>query len=121
MEPSIMTGDVIIIKEINHYLINDVITYYDHNGRVVTHRIIEESDQGGEITFVTKGDANQSNDPHPVEPTNVHGKVVFTLPKVGYLVRFSQTKAGIILLILAPIIIIAYEEVIKIIKEFNKK
>jgi hypothetical protein len=35
--------------------------------------------------FVTKGDANDSPDSEPVLGANVAGKVIFTIPKVGWI------------------------------------
>src|SRR5688572_3055096 len=56
MEPSIMTGDIIVIKEQQEYMKSDSITFKTEDGRVVTHRIVEVIEENGEKTFVTKGD-----------------------------------------------------------------
>lgn len=121
MEPTIMTGDMIVINKTADYQVNDVITFTDNGARIVTHRILERKLDDGNPVFLTQGDANQSPDPHLIPESDVHGEVVFTIPRIGYLVRFSKTRTGIIVLILAPIIIMAYEEIIKIFEALRKK
>jgi len=114
MEPTIMTGDVILVQKSDTYKQRDVITYYDHGKRVVTHRILEvnQGSQGEE--YITQGDNNQTPDIAAVPKTDVIGKHYLTIPKLGYLIAKSKTKAGIILLIVIPASIIIYDEIKKI-------
>lgn len=119
MEPSIMTGDVILITAKPNYSDRDVITYYDHGKRVVTHRILETTKIGNEEAYVTKGDANQSQDPVPVKKSDVIGTVVMTIPKLGYLVSFTKTKWGFLFFIVVPATIIIYDEIRKMSQELK--
>ena len=114
MEPAIMTGDVIVIKSLSRYQINDVVTFTNNSGKVVTHRIIEVNDNGGEKTFDTKGDANRSGDDDAISEAQVMGKVVLVIPKLGYIVAFSKTPLGIMFLLLIPAAIFALDELAKI-------
>lgn len=98
MEPTIMTGDVIFVSAQESYMKNDVITFKENDGRIVTHRIMDV--QSG--AFTTKGDANRTEDNGSVSPKNVIGKVFFTVPKLGYLVSFSRTLPGFVILIAVP-------------------
>ena len=41
MEPSIMIGDIIIVRSETQYSLNDVVTFTNSAGLVVTHRIVE--------------------------------------------------------------------------------
>ena len=41
--------------------------------------------------FITKGDANSEPDVDPVMPDQVTGKVVFTIPKLGWIPIFFKT------------------------------
>lgn len=121
MEPSIMTGDVIVSRKQDGYQKNDVITFYDHTDRVVTHRIIEiKTNENGKDEFLTKGDANQAEDIYTQPVEKVIGKVVLVIPKMGYLVAFSKTKLGMFLLILVPVVLIIYDEILNIAKEIRK-
>ena len=117
MEPTIHIGDVILIQPDNSYQKNDVVTFTDSEGRTVTHRIIEETPQG----FITKGDANQTPDPRTVAQSSIQGKVIFTIPKLGFLVAFSKTKTGILLFIVVPVVIIIYDQIRAVVQELSKK
>lgn len=66
MEPTLMTGDYIVIKNKKNYdnlKTGTIITFKMLDGKVVTHRIIEkETDEKGKIFYTTKGD-NKINTP----------------------------------------------------------
>lgn len=77
MEPTITTNDLIIIKITNKVKINDIITYRN-SGAFITHRIVQtEGDY-----FITRGDANNSQD-IPISTSQILGKVVKILPNLG--------------------------------------
>lgn len=58
--------------------------------------------------FITKGDANKTNDPLPLEGERVIGKVVFVIPFIGMIFRFLSSIHGIIsLAILGAVWIVA--------------
>jgi len=110
MEPAINTGDVVVVKEQPNYQEREVITFYDSDHRVVTHRILKIQSDGKETVFVTKGDANESADTNPVPQSQVIGKLVMVLPKMGFMVSFAKTRYGALLLIIVPAVIIIYDE-----------
>ncbi|MFA6518999.1 MAG: signal peptidase I [Candidatus Shapirobacteria bacterium] len=116
MEPTINTGDIIIVAPQSKYYRNQVITFKDSEERVVTHRIVGDN-QNSDGPFTTKGDANQTTDEEEITPAKIIGKVVFTLPKLGYVVAYSRTPTGLIILIIVPMTIIAYDEIRKIFKK----
>ena len=48
------------------------------------HRVVKvEETEAGEF-FITKGDANDEPDADPVISENVVGKLVFRIPKIGW-------------------------------------
>ncbi len=53
---------------------------------LVTHRVVEANYEESE--FITKGDANKTEDPLPVSYKNVVGKVFMGVPYIGATVRF---------------------------------
>jgi signal peptidase len=110
MEPSIMTGDVIIIRQDKWYQKGDVVTFNAGNKGRVTHRIVGADRDN----FQTKGDANRTGDNDSVNLSQIMGKVVLVLPKLGYLVVFSKSLLGIIVMIIIPGIIIMADELFKI-------
>lgn len=117
MEPSIMTGDVVIINRQKQYFNNNVVTFKDSQGRIITHRIVDINQD----KISTKGDANRTSDPEIIDPTMVLGKVLLVLPKLGYVVSFTKTVPGVILLIVIPCLILIGDEVLKVIKNLTKK
>ncbi len=111
-----MTGDIIIIHSLPNYQERDVITFKTENERIVTHRIVGIKKEGGEKIFITKGDANRSEDEGKTTYKDILGKVVFVVPKLGYFVAFSKTLPGIFVLIILPGGLIAISELLKMIK-----
>jgi len=120
MEPTIMTGDVIIVAQASSYRQNEVITFYDIDGYLTTHRIFEIV-SGSSPRYVTKGDANRVQDNNEVSLTQIIGKVILTIPKLGYFIGFTRSKIGLIIFILVPAALIIIDEVIRIIKTAQKK
>ncbi len=114
MEPSIMTGDIIVIHQIEKYIKNDVVTFQNEESRIITHRIVEITNKSGDTFFVTKGDANRSEDEGVVSASNILGKVIYVIPKLGFLVAFSKSLPGLIMLVAVPALALIISEVIKI-------
>lgn len=119
MEPAIMTGDVIVVQKQDKYFINDVVTFNNSN-RVVTHRLIEIDDIQKE-TFFTKGDANRSNDEDKISTSQIFGKVILVIPRLGYLMSFTKTSTGLFILVLVPAAIFVLDELLKIMKNAKQK
>jgi signal peptidase I len=121
MEPKIHMGSLIFVKPESDYSVGDVVTRMTSDVKVtVTHRIVKKEEKDGKIVFDTKGDANNSEDGAIIMQSDIIGKEIFKLPYFGYLVGFAKTMPGIILLIIIPAVIIVYDEINKIKKEFGK-
>ena len=90
MEPVYHPGDVIFIHEQKDYKVRDIITFHQR-GMIVTHRIVGKDGD----TFTTQGDANNTAD-EPIKLSNIEGKVIGRVKKVGRVILFLQTPAGII-------------------------
>jgi signal peptidase len=86
MEPMIYAGDMVLIKTLSpdEITVGDVIQYKS-NDIFIFHRVIEvvEDKRKGSL-YQTKGDNNSIADLELVKPEDVHGKVVYTIPKVGW-------------------------------------
>jgi len=116
MEPSIMMGDVVITTKALRYNQNDVVTFRDNDGRTVTHRVIEIEDTGYTPLLVTKGDANDTKDRHKIGTDQVLGKVSLVIPKLGFVIAFSRTPVGLMILVIIPAGIIAIDEIKSVLK-----
>lgn len=97
------SGDIIITKMSDQSQIQpgDIITFaVGDSGRYLTHRLVERLEELNGVKgdyIVTKGDANENNDP-PIEASRVLGKVVFSLPKVGSILDFVREEFWLCLL-----------------------
>ncbi|MFC0299245.1 signal peptidase I SipW [Virgibacillus soli] len=104
MEPDIQTGSIIFVKtggDMTRFKEGDVITYLMEENVLVTHRV-EKVESNGQL-YVTKGDANDRADFEPVLADNVVGEYTgTTIPKVGYVMNFANSKEGAVLLLIIP-------------------
>ena len=121
MEPSIMTGDMIVTSKSQTYQKNDVITFNSPARGVVTHRITSISHPAATTTIETKGDANRTTDSDEITLDQIIGKVVYVLPKFGYLVIFCRQPLGFAIFIGIPGLIIVVEELLKLGQKNAKK
>lgn len=119
MEPNIKKGSVIIISpvDIKSLQVGDVITFInpDDNKTVVTHRIVKIN-EGDEITFITRGDANNADDNDLLPANNILGKVHIAIPFIGFLMSFARTKEGLLTLIIIPGVLIIFFEILNLVK-----
>ena len=101
MEPALSVNDFIIVHESESYDINDIVAYDSGSGMIV-HRIIEQHGN----TFITKGDANNISD-EPITKEAVKGKVVFSIPHAGVVIKAIRSPVGIVIIIIAVGLLIA--------------
>ncbi|HDX9589499.1 TPA: signal peptidase I [Bacillus pseudomycoides] len=116
MEPTFLTGSVIAIeptKDGSKYKKGDVITFKEKDNKIVTHRIIDVKNINGKVVYETKGDNNNGPDLNPVLAENVIGKYAdITVPYVGYLLSYANSKAGAALLLIIPgVLLLGYSAV----------
>lgn len=101
MEPEISAGDLLIFSEREEYKLQDVVIFRQ-NDDYVTHRIVEITDNG----FITRGDANNTNDREILDPQLIEGKMMITIPGIGGMLSFLRTPLGILVLILIGVLMI---------------
>lgn len=99
MEPEYGVGDMVFVKIENadKIKVGDVITFNPSSDSeaYLTHRVVEklENYEGTGVTcFRTKGDANDSEDQFLIDEGRLIGRVSFSIPKLGYVVRFVQMR-----------------------------
>lgn len=100
MSPTLAVNDLVILKETQDVNLGDIIVY-DSGGSLIIHRVI---DLNGE-TVTTQGDANNVAD-EPFDISQVRGKMIGAIPKLGALVLALKTPAGTVALLAAAIILI---------------
>lgn len=84
MEPSMEVGDVVLMRETDpeNIKVGDVIQYRVPVGSII-HRVIEIEETDTGLVFITQGDNNNTPD-EPVLESQVEGRIVYTIPKVGW-------------------------------------
>ena len=98
MTPSLEVGDVVIVAKAPASDIKpgDILVFKE-NTMTITHRVTAVSSSGNTVQFTTRGDANNAADKEPVGVNRVEGKILFRIPKIGWL---SLTLKKIILSLL---------------------
>lgn len=98
MEPTFRVGSVIYVKPSapEEVFVGDPITYtFDLQGQdelMITHRVLEKDDTARQ--FITKGDANSVADLAPVSYDRLVGRALYTIPHLGSLTVFMQSRQG---------------------------
>ena len=95
MEPSISTGSICFISGADRRGVPGKVVAYELKDHLVVHRI-SRCVSGGE-SFITKGDSNDTEDPIPVSAKQIRGRVIGTIPYLGYGAVFLRSRAGILL------------------------
>lgn len=122
MAPQIKIGSLVLVKKETSYQVGDIITFQNTNQKEsTTHRIVQIDQEAGVNLYTTQGDANNGPDNDPVAERAILGKIVLSLPLLGYIVAFSRTWPGVIVLIIIPATIIIYDEINNLKKEWVKR
>lgn len=107
MEPNIHVGSICFVNgntPFDSIRKDDIITFIMGKDTIVTHRVIDITPDG----LITKGDANNVDDVSPVRADKYLGKVMISIPKIGYVLLFFRKKAGRILCITAIIMLLLF-------------
>ena len=124
MYPTLHKGDYIFVEECDteNLQVDDIITYKTRiAGKDVfnTHRIVEVRNEQGTISYITKGDNQETNpeaDAEPVYWDKVVGKYNGTrIPVLGAAIDYMSTKLGFFLVILLPVLLFTIYQIYKLI------
>lgn len=119
MYPVIKSGDLIICHtaEPEEIQVGDVIAFFDPAGNgttIVTHRVLEVTEQAGQTAWRTKGDNNNTEDRLPVPADKLVAVYEDTrIPGAGNVALFMQTTHGLILCVVLPIILLVAYDMIR--------
>ena len=86
MDPTIHKGDAVILKKVTEKteLKKGDIVAYSNGKLIIVHRIVDVKKDGNNLTYITKGDNNNGNDPRPVSRSQVKGTVKFKIPVIAW-------------------------------------
>lgn len=132
MIPTINVQDAVITMRVSEKNIkmNDIITFVSKDietrGTPITHRVVGIVYENPEtkdkiIGYRTKGDHNNVQDFAIIQPDEVLGKVYLRIPMIGYLQMFLTKPIGWLIAIVIPCLLIISSDIIKLVKNINKK
>ena len=112
MSGTLEVNDVIIVKVGKNPKVNDIVTYMDEEGKIVTHRLIRKVGN----KYITKGDVNNTED-EPFTDDKLIG-VVKSVISPSFVLKLIAT----FLILFIFLALINFDEVFKkyIVKEDNK-
>ena len=119
MYPVIESGDLIICHTAEPEEIEegDVISFFDPAGNgssIVTHRVLEVTEQGGQIAWRTKGDNNNTEDRLLVTGDKLVAVYEGTrIAGAGNVALFMQTTPGLIVCVVCPILLLVGYDMIR--------
>ncbi|MBQ1813157.1 MAG: signal peptidase I [Bacilli bacterium] len=114
MVPDYKLGDIIVVKKVNpeSLEIGDDVTYLGKssnlNGLTITHRIVQKEDKDGKYHFITKGIANEAQDPE-INEDDIYGKVIYNTKVFSFVGRLMTNAAAYYLLFITVGAIFAYD------------
>lgn len=97
MEPTLKTGGIVFTDtKRTEPSVGDIVTFQNAQGKV-SHRVVAKQKQ----SYITKGDANNMEDVSLLEPEQIIGTVILTVPLVGYAAELLKDKTvGMLLLLM---------------------
>lgn len=114
MSPTFNTGSIVAVGHtpFEDIKVGDIVTFKNEDNLTVTHRVMELKD--GKL--ITKGDANNGIDSVPVTADRLIGKVQYSVPLIGYLIDFIQSKVGMLVFLGIPGVYLIVSQIWKLFK-----
>lgn len=122
MYPKYKVFDMILVKSVDtkSIKVHDDVVYKgeksDFQGKIVTHRVEDITEDNGVLTFTTKGINNDIEDPL-VNENQIMGKVVHKLLLLSLISKVINNTYGFYFLIFVPLVVVIFLEVMESIEE----
>ncbi len=124
MSPEIAAGSIAFGRQVEAEQIaaGDIITFRSgaDPATLTAGRVVELNREDG-LNLIIRSDANAIADSDPLPAEAVIGRLIGSVPYIGYLVDYAQTREGLILLIFIPGLLIIIFQLGKIVKHFSKQ
>lgn len=121
MEPTIKMGSVSVVQKVDVVDINvgDIIAFKspENAETTIVHRLV---DKKGE-EFVTRGDNNNSADNWVLTADKIQGRVMFSIPYVGFASLYVRTIKGFVILIGVPALLLVIMQIKKIMEGIEEE
>lgn len=122
MYPKYKVYDMILVKSVDtkSIKVHDDVVYKgeksDFQGKIVTHRVEDITEDNGVLTFTTKGINNDIEDPL-VNENQIMGKVVHKLLLLSLISKVINNTYGFYFLIFVPLVVVIFLEIMESIEE----
>jgi len=122
MVPKYVIGDMIIAKklEAENIKVGDDVVYLGEESnlkdKIVTHQVINITNENGEYIFQTKGLANQYEEPE-IKEEQIYGVVVYKSKLLSFLSKIVNNIYGFYFVIFVPFTILIFFEIFDTINE----
>lgn len=120
-------GDLVFVREVSPRLIipGDIISYRSEDpdtlGETFTHKVRSiVEDENGHDCFITYGTTTGVDDELPVKYTQIQGRYVFDIPKLGTFFTFLKTTPGYFICIFLPFMLLILMQGLNTVKLFRK-
>lgn len=100
MEPAVHQGSAIVVEPVDpgELRVGDLVSMrVGSEHAVFTHRIVRIVEGAEGLWLETQGDANAAPDPVLVPASAAIGRVVLTIPVIGYVIAALSTSNGLLL------------------------
>jgi signal peptidase len=116
MEPTLSTGDVVVVQSIHpaDARTGDVVTYRNPEGSLVTHRVRGVRRRGADFELVTKGDANNAGERWSIQRDGELSRALYRVPLAGRVLERTSSRDGKLVLIVAPLLLLGAWELRRI-------
>ncbi len=109
MEPTLPVGSLALYRPADHYQADDVVAYQlerEEEKELVIHRIKEVITADGAINYLVQGDANTTHLPQIIVASQIEGKLITVIPRVGELISHCQGRVGSALIVISLLLLV---------------
>lgn len=93
MEPTLKVNELVFIVKADEYKEGDIVVYQKDNELIIHRIMLIDGDQ-----VVTQGDNNNTAD-EPFPAASIKGKLKFSIPYVGLIIRGIKSVPGVIIIL----------------------
>jgi signal peptidase I len=113
MAPNYPQGSLAVVEPVDAALVKAgmVVVFEDPlvRGRLVAHRVVKRL-PGDTPRWVTKGDANDANDPVPISASAIQGRARWAVPGAGRVVSAATGWTSVLVLVGLPLALLLATE-----------
>lgn len=103
MSPALEVGDIIIVQKVpaTNIQVGDIIVFDSPEEIRTIHRVTQTRTlSNGTILFKTKGDANPTEETYWTQEEDVHGRVLYKIPYLGWMALIPTIPLTIAIIII---------------------